>query len=461
MNDIGNGSELQLEIDPVLNNDTGITNGMTYKLILSTPKLDITIGIIVSIDVKRDYSGNVGDYITVDFLTYDNIYFRDIHPYKDNLELTIISKVKDKETKERYKFAILNQKATDANPLAKQDRSQLGTTGFQRVLGQCLDRGIEAIKSVTINAIYRSTTVKNLMISELANLKSYNISVDGSEVCPSLTFTKDPDNEQTYDHIIVGATKGDTVGVKALDFPSFLQNTKYGVYNGNIFTYYQKYEGKPSIFVGPLFDGQLYNNCDKKKLLIVRPNGMNYDQIENTFLEDGDILRVVVKSKVQAIDEGENTFMSDGSSYTFTNPKAIADRDISISGNSVSTDPNKRMQTHTIKDRRDANTSTNYLGTVVNLYKERSKYVKASMAIYQFQWVSCDIDLIYPGMPVCYMYYENKRGIMKLYGIVQSTFSTYSGESKSRVGLINIAVEKSSFRTNPEGDDHDTDVIGG
>lgn len=457
---------LSLEIDPILKNKTNIADGLTYELWLSTPKLDIKIAMLESVDVMRDYNGNVGDYILVQFRLPNGTYVRDIHPYRDNLELYLNCNIENKETglieggyDGRYKFVIMNQQSTDADPTSIQDREGQNTTGLKIITGQCIDRNLEAIRTSSVCGIYRNTNVTNVIYSAIGGIKEDNLTVDGKPVTTTCTFTKEADNVQNYEHIIVGTTRGKGVNVKVLDLPSYLQNTKYGVYNSNIFTYYQEYKYKGSIFVGPLYDSSLFDKCKLPKLQIIKPNNINYDQVENTFMLDGDIVKILCRSNVRLVDNGENDLISEGSAMTYTNPTAILNRDAIVGDDKVTTDKNTRMSTLNMKDRRDKNVSTNYLGTVVNLYRYRSDYIRSTMAIYQMQWNNCDIDIIYPGMPVCYMYYDNKNGIVKTYGIVQSTYSRYNNQQKSRVGLINIAVEKPLFKNNPEGDEHEQDTM--
>lgn len=457
------GNLIGIEVNPILETNNPIAKGLSYSGVLHTPKLDIKLSMINSYDVLRDYNGNVGDYVLIDFSLISGTYVRDVAPYKDNLELTVTCEVKDEvnnkskiEFEHRYKFVISNHTSDESDRTNIQDRETLNTTSFKRVVGQCLDRGLEAIRSCMSNGIFRDTTVENVILSELANVTANGIYVDGTTITPSVDIVK-CDNIQQYNHIIVGTGRGSDV--KILDLPSYLHNTKYGVYNGGIFTYYQIYNKKDYIFVGPSYNSMLYHTSKGKKLIIVRSNSILYDEVESTYLIDGDTIKILVKSDAKAIDNGENDFISDGDSYAVTNPMAIINRDLSISKNNVSTSTTNRLESVSIKDRRDKNNTTNYVGANVNLYKIRSKYVRATMAIFQVIWNNCDMDLIYPGMPVCYIYADSKNGVINLYGTVQSTYSRFNNELKTRSGLINIAVEKKLFGSNPEGDDRGEDQV--
>lgn len=458
---------LSLEINPILKNETGVAKGIGHKVWLYTPKLDIRIEMLGALEVLRDYNGNIGDYVVIDFLMSSATYVRDVHPYRDNLEIEIYEEIVNQETKtieyadmRRYKFVMLNQKGTDSELLGSQEREEMNTSTMKRIVGQCIDRELELLKSVSVRGIFRDTTVDKVIQSEFGTLKDMDLKIEGKQMEVPCTLLKEVDNKQQYDHVIVGSSKGKGTNIAIMDLPSYLQNTKYGVYNGNIFTYMQDYKGKKSVFIGPLYDSTQFENTEKlPKLTIVRPNTINYDNAENTFFVDGDIVKVLCKSNVQLVDTGENEFISEGSAYTYTNPTAILNRDGVVADNKVRVDKETRMGSDVIKERRDQNVASTYIGSTVNLYRYRSDFVRATMAIYQIQWIHCDINLIYPGMPVCYMYYEAKRGIVKTYGTVQSTYQRYNKEQGTRVGMINIVVEKPIFKEKLEGDDRENDVV--
>lgn len=464
MEDIESVKELlALEIDPIKEEHNPIANGMEYKCILHTPKLDIFIKLLSSISIQRDYNLEVSDYVYIDFSVPDVRYFRDIHPYLDNLEITITSYIQDEEevltkkSSNRYKLVVMNQTSTDTNALDMYKNEDLHTTGFRRLQCQCIEREFEALRTITINGIYRDTTVKDLMICELGGVDMYKTSVEGSVLKPLLSI-EEPNNTKKYDHIIVGAVSGEGSRVKLFDLPSYLQNQEYGVYNGNIGTYLQRYKGKPTIFVSPLYDSNKYDKSITKLHIIKSPD-MRLDVIENTFKEDGDVISILVRSSAKSYNTSENEMISGGVGYTYTEPSKVVERTIVVKDSTFDTTTDSHTRSTTIKDRRDTVNKTNYVGTVNNLYSVRSDYVKSTMSIIQVQWSWCDMDLIYPFMPVCYMYINGKQGIVKLYGIVQSTFCRFNNEDKSMHGIINIAVEKQMIKEPLEGDDHPDDEV--
>lgn len=454
---------LQLEINPIKETHNDIANGMEYQAIVHTPKLDINIKLLSTFNILRDYNTNTSDYIFTEFSVPDVRYFRDIHPYMDNLEITITAYTKDedniptKKFSNRYKLVIRNQQSTDTNFLDMSNNEDLEVSGFRNLACQCLEREFETMRTITVNGVYRDTTVKDLMIAELGGIDKYSTSVEGTPVKPLLSL-EEPDNTKKYDHILVGAVSGVGSRVNIFDLPSYLQNQEYGVYNGNIGTYYQKYKDKGTIFVSPLYDSKKYEESPTKLHIIKSPD-MRFDTIENTFMVDGDVVKILVRSNAKSINTGENDFISQGVGYTYTEPNKVVERSVSIKNNTFDSHTDSHTKTVNLKDRRDTVNKSNYVGTVNNLYAVRSEYIKASMSIIQVQWNWCDMDLIYPYMPVCYMYVNGKNGIVKLYGTVQSTVQRFNGEDKSMHGIINIAVEKMIVKEAPEGDDHEVDSL--
>jgi hypothetical protein len=428
------GGLLDLEVNSILKTTNPDTNNVVYELIVHTPENDIYVNYVNSVEVMRDYNGNIGDYIYANIIIGLGDYIKVIQPYRDNLEMTIKITRYASISSTRYKAIILNNSgATYAKGYTSMSQTDLNKLEPMNIEIQCLHKELEALRAVSVDGIYRNTTVENLIIG-LINKYTKTIQIEGTTVNISVNIIK-PNNDYNYVHINI------PTGTRLLDVPSYLQNTNYGVYNGNIGTYLQKYDDRLILFVYPLYDKNVFETVTKK-LNIYNIASKKLTFIENTYKLDGDILKILTGLNVRSLDTAENELSDTGNAITAANPDLILQRNVIVTDNNVTTYPTNNLTAQAIKNKRDGMNLNLHLGVETNLYKYRSDIVKKSMGIYQIPWNYPNIDLIYPGMPCSFLYEDNVNGIVKLTGTVQSVYSRYTKTNNTTVALLNIAVIK-------------------
>ena len=157
---------------------------------------------------------------------------------------------------------------------------------------------------------------------------------------------------------------------------------------------------------------------------------------------DGDIVKIIANGDVTVIDNGENDLISDGGSFTANDPYSMNKRSSVVSDDKMLVDHNKQIQTNNAKERRDGVNKTRYVSGESNKFKQATVVNKSLQAIYQIKWRYSNIDLIFPGMPTCYLYEDVEKGIVRLNGTVISTYERYDHPNKTKSAIINIMVEK-------------------
>ena len=136
--------------------------------------------------------------------------------------------------------------------------------------------------------------------------------------------------------------------------------------------------------------------------------------------------------------------MDTGASIISSNPNMLTKRNVKADDNKISTAKDSQLKGSAFKKRDDGMANPVYVGNESNLFKYRADIVKKSFTVYQIPWKFPDMDLIYPGMPVCFTYEDESEGVIKLYGQVQNTYSRYTNLNKTTVGVIVISVMKPS-----------------
>lgn len=438
MNELKTGSLIEMDIQDIISTDNPWKEASEYEIILHTPYKDIDITYLKLIETVRNYSKSIGDEIYITFNMLGGDFILDVYPYRDNLELSIteLSTNKLKVLGEnRYKLVMVNNNANVyGSKYTAATREDLNKSEIVRVVGQCVDRVVEALRITQVEGIYENTTLKEIMTAEFKE-KIANIQLDGENVEVDIDIVE-PHNNNTIEQLVIPS------GIYALDFPSYLQNTVYGVYNANIGTYIQKIKDRTTLFVYPLYDVNRFDNSEASKMVVYFTNNLRYNAIDNTFKMDGKVLKILAGGSLRSVDNAENDFMSEGDGYIRVLPEQMMNRNAVVTNDSMNLDSSTHLEGTKFKDRRDGADKPVFLGNEVNMYKYRSGINRATMGTYQFQWYYSAPELIYPGMPVQYIYEDGNGNVNKLEGVVQVVISKYDKLLKSVATLITFLAKK-------------------
>jgi hypothetical protein len=424
-------SILAKEVNDIITNTKSDKHNVEYDVTIHTVDIDYSVSIVESIEILRDYNVNIADYTVLTCMVPAGDYVKDMHPYKDNMEVTLTRKINGYELKQRFKLVIMNNKGEiEGTRYDNSTREELNKLEMIRIEGQCIDRVSEALRLVYVDGVYRSTDIDKLLKVKFDN----GIAPLGFKDNLIVNLIK-PDNTREYDHIEV------PTGLDLFNLPTYLQNTHYGVYNGNIGTYLQYYNEKTTIFIYPLYNSKRFDTSEKK-LMVYGVSSAKFDYVEHTYFKDGDIVKILAGKSTIGINDGEDSFMDSGVGFTNTDPNKIITRNSNVNDDEVTVDTEQMNAGQKFKNKADLGDKTVHLGPVDNMYKHRSDIVKRSMAVYQIQWNHCDPDLIYPGMPVMYVYLKDENTIVKLKGTVQSIFILNNIGTNTVSAMLNIMVEK-------------------
>lgn len=432
------GGLIDLEISKIISGSKEDVGSFTYEVWLHTVDRDIKLTLLQQVEVLRNYNMYTGDFIAVEFSIEGGTFVKDIFVNKDNLEMTIIKKYNTSKNKEdlvgRYKFIILNHDGNiNASQYSKMSRETLNQTYMINVKGQCILRELEGLRSLNVDGIYKNTTLKDLIIAEFSNASS-KMTLEGNPLDIRFTMV-DADNNYIYKNLIV------PTGINLIDLPSYLQNSDYGIYNGAIGTYMQMVNNKPTLYIYPLYNTKRYDDITKR-MIVYHTNTSRFDFVERTYSTDGDLLKILAGGNTTSYDTGDNDLSNTGDAIISNIPEQIMGTAFQVTDDKITLDKNTLLRGASVKERRDGVMKSVYLGAESNLYKYRAKFIRNTMANYQVKWNYGDIDLIYPGMPVCFVYEDETEGIMELKGIVQGCYNRFSMSQKVNTGILQLMVMK-------------------
>lgn len=431
------GGLIDIEVKNIINTANNDKDNIEYEVILHTEEIDLTITNMQYIEVLRDYNANIGDYVVVKFNLPMGTYVKQVYPYRDNLELTVIKSWKDNSKPTittRYKLILFTkQGAKEGSYYTKATEEELNTTSLQLVEGQCLLRELEGIRTIYVDGIYKNVTVQDVIEGLFADGFS-KIQIEGNPLDVNLEIYPCV-NDYTYKNLIV------PTGINLSDLPSYLQLSEYGVYNGSIGTYYQNYSGTNILYVYPLYDITRYEQSTLPTLTIYHANTAKLDFVENTYKDSGGDIKLLAGNNISSRDVGSNKIISDGDGLIYSNASELLNRNFELTDDGINFDNTKQMTATNIVDRRDGQVRGRYAGVESNMYRQRSKTLADTLSIYIIPWQFSNPDILYPGMPCCFVYEDSRQGIVKLTGTLQGVFTRYDFVNKIHQSLVTVAVK--------------------
>lgn len=391
-----------------------------YGIYLHTVDIDMAVSLFTELFNHGDYEHKYSDEIIVRMSMPMGDYIYDIYPHRDNFEVSLIRETKDERTNVRYKGALINSTSIPDNGVYnKASRESLNTMEMVTLDIQLIDRYTEAIRSTNIDGVYNFCTVGNAIKAGIAEC-SNKIKVSGKPLKFNLNMLE-PNNTFLYKHIEV------PTGTNIVDLPTYLQLSQYGVYNGHIGVYNKMYgkELENTLFVYPIYSNSAFQKS-KSKLIVYKSSNPNIDHVENTYFVDGDTLKVVAGNETMSLDISDSNMINKGGDVAVTSPdKSIQRNNVVSKDGKTGSYAETNLTVKTNKVRKDKSNKFNYKGNDSNPYKHRSQVLKDTARHFRIIWNFSNPDLIYPGMPVMYVYEKNNE-IFKLYGTVTKFFTKFN-----------------------------------
>ena len=430
-----NGGLVDINIDKIIATPNVETDNSEYEIHLHTEELDLLIETPKTLDITRDYNSNICDFITIVFDIPAGTFAKKIYPFRDNLEMTIAKRFKDNKkprVSTRYKLILYVQGGMDASYFSKADHASLDESNIMSVTAQLLLREVFGLKEAYVDGVYKNCTVTDVMRGCLAQ-SCQLVELEGNKLQHNIDVYE-ANNDFIYNNLII------PTGITCLDLPSYLHVKDYGVYNGGIGTYIQKYNNKDMIFVYPLYSTSRYeDDSEYPKLIIYHANSSKYDMIDNTYRVVDKNIEIIANSKTKSKDLGSNSLMDQGDTVVSSQAEQIFNSNFEITDDGIAFDSTKQLKGQAIINRRDGQNKMRYTDDS-NVYKQRTHVIRSTLAMYTIPWSYSNPDLIYPGMPALVVFEDSKKGLMKLYGTVQGISTFYDFKVKTHSSMLLVAV---------------------
>jgi hypothetical protein len=425
-----------------------------YRVMLHTSQEDINVHKLLSLDIERDYVGNIADRINAKLHVPMGDYVKRIFPFRNNLEITVkriqlndINSTEEKNEKvriERYKAIFLPENikitGTDYESLSMETLNQ---KSFVTVDLELVHRSLEILRTKTTSGIFKKAITAEVMEAVMV-VESKKITVDGQPALDGFDMVPSKNTEKR-DHITIPSF------TRIANLPTFLQEKMGGVYPHGIGTYFQVWGDKKIWFVYPLYDTSRFNS-GKPNCIIYAVPSHKLPGINRTFTKEGSLLSIVATSDKNYSDNAELGFMSEGTGFRMADARSFMSKPIKITadgpvGNRVSLNHETA-----VKDREDgliyADTTDNRISQ--NPFHEYSKMSMMNIARINVVWENCKLELLYPGMPCKYIFMSGDKlmelegCILHVHGLITITGNVTISTKHSTTALIVMAVKPHS-----------------
>lgn len=409
--------------------------GIDYDVTIHTPIGDVFVTMLETIEINSDYNNNFTSVIYFNFIMAGGYYRDYIIANSGNLEATI-TKFKKEEIlyTETFKAILVNTDSDISEYKGNYKTENLNRASMVRGTIMLLSREIEIMRGIKVDGVFTSTSVKKVLTYLFSKAKEATINSIPIDLTVNI---EEPHNDNVYDHIVI------PTGVGYLDAPTFLQDTEYGVYNGDIGLFIKRQlnkdkENKLNLFTFPLYT---VNKNPKKELFIYHSNNPYYDFVENTYTVLDNILKIVSTSEIVTITPNENKNIDSGNAITSSDPYKLTDYNASVTNDKISYDKSNQVTSMEPGNRSDGMNIENYVGNEANLYKVRSKINLQHYGHFQIRWNHSAPELLIPGMAVKF-FYQKENEIKILVGRLQRDFSLYSEATKTISTMLNILLKE-------------------
>jgi hypothetical protein len=373
---------------------------------------------LVNAQVTRQYHTQFADEIVLTVMMPQGQYTHRLYPNKDNFLVSLykepIGEVTDEDdfTQEiisrTYRGMLIEKQSSivEGGDASAATEEALNTASVETYHIQLVDLAAEQLRMKTVGGIYRDMRTDQVVQGVLSWLSS-DLELDETASVKGVDVVEG-NNPEVRDHIIVPQ------GTQAMKFPDYIQQHCGGIYGSGLGYYLQN----GIWYVYPQYNLKRFDS-EPKNLSVFNIPQRRLPGVERTYLTDKD--RVIVLSTGQTLqtDESETQQLALGNGTRWLDANRTIGRWRDVDQNVATASRDDNMREVVLKSRK---VGLNYAPMserriTANPYFETSQIAPRMGTVIQTVWENANPDLIYPGMPVRYVYME--RDVLNdTYGVV-------------------------------------------
>lgn len=392
-----------------------------WRLIIKANGKDIHAMYLNSTALTRLYTMNFADELLVEAVFVTGDYEQDIVPYKDQLEATLIKvpytsnlagtvdRTKNVSTNV-YKAQLLtggnSATVSGDSPLAinkgASNKFSISTVGIQLI-----NPVIDSIRKVTFGTVFRDTRPIDAIRYVLAKVARPTTADDAVNI-QGVDIAIDPDTEPR-EHIVVPHT------TPIIEVPSSINSNVGGIYPTGFHYYLQN----RIWYVYPLYDYQRFEKA-KRTLTIMKIPANRLPSMERTYRWTPSQVIALTTKETKHMDISESEQLNGGNGVRFTDASQMMNL-YKVGGNKAVANA-KDYVSEVVADPRDDKSDMVMPGTsrITDKYNiEYSELARKAGSVIQTIWENANPELLYPGMPVCYVFMDGKVA-KQMYGTLHA-----------------------------------------
>lgn len=374
-----------------------------------------------AVDTVRNYIENFTDERSVVCTYTSGTFDYDILPYKNNLEVTLIktpltSSLLANENKhnqiETYRFIGILYNSTSnvisGNTPTGLTKSIGDRTALKTVKIMLLDKVSDSIRMQTVGGIFRGANGAEIVRTVLGKYSRLAMSdgvndIKGVDIAPGF-------NTKVAEHVVIPHL------TRLVDFPKMVDRLYGGIYGAGFGFYLQN----RLWYIYPPYDLTRYTRTAKTLTIVNIPNNqMPHPEI--SYRETPAQIIVIATGAVKHIDKSLTHQLNEGNGTRFLDGSKLFHQFVEVAGNRAITQ-RARTTSEFLSIARETglNMIQESVKRITTHYQaEFSKLAQRSGSYVQIEWQNAKDSLIYPGMPVKYVYIAN--------GIPQTIYGTVVG----------------------------------
>lgn len=387
----------------------------------------------VEMELDRNYIDQYCDKrdIVLAFNAGDFNY--DIIPYKTNLEMTVRKVLLDESSvpsinqnaavqTNRYRATLYDNHSPslEGNDPTAVSREAAERGGIVDVRFQLLDLVVEQLRMQTIGGIYRNITGVDL-VKFLLTKYSQTTVTDKAVTVKGVTVIGKP-SKLAKEHLAIPHS------TKVVDAPDIVNKNCGGIYSAGFKAYLQN----QMWYLFPPYDLKGFKDSNNTLTLINIPAN-RLPSTERTYRETATQLFVLLTGQVKHKDQSEQAQLNEGNGVRFLDANEVLDGFATVENNKLTVNAANNVNEFVMEQRANGinNVQQGITKITANPLLEHSRLAQRSGAYIQGVWENSNDNLIYPGMPVKYMYLQNNTAVT-LYGVVVAI------QTHSVAGNVNV-----------------------
>lgn len=390
----------------------------TFSAQIIIDDIETEVSKVVQVEVTRQYVSKFTDETIVKFMVPLGFYHHQLVPNRSNFSVRLFrepvtevsgdAKLEEDIDSRLYRGVLVESKSAlleGAEDISADEKS-LDQNGLKDVYIQLIDLGVERLRMKTTGGIYRDMTTSDVLQGVLS-IGAYDDEVDDETAILGVDVVEG-DNDSVMNHVIIPH------GTRVVDVPKHVQESSGGVYKTAIGSYIQNR-------IWSVYPQYTLSRFDETpaNLTIVNVPRRKLPGMERSYYSDGDRLIVIATGQSTHIDKSEQMQLNLGNGIRFSHADRYMENFHETHDNKSRAD-RQANTAEVVQKNRSTGLELAMMSPrriTANSYHELSTLSLREGSYLQIQWTNADPDLIYPGMPLKYVYLEGED-FNEIYGIV-------------------------------------------